>query len=47
MFEAGLEGHVLPEKVAMVRQRLDLEQDRLAAGAAATADAVIMSAGVS
>ena len=35
MFQAGLEGHALPEKVAMVRQRLDLEQNRLAAGMAA------------
>ena len=32
MFEAGLEGHLLPNKIAMVRQRLDLEQDRLASG---------------
>ena len=39
---AGLEGHVLPEKVAMVRQRLFLEQNRLAAGAAAVTATVSM-----
>ena len=33
MFESGLEGHSLPDKIVRVRQRLELEQDRLASGA--------------
>jgi len=33
MFESGLEGHTLPDKVIRVRQRLDMEQDRLTSGA--------------
>ena len=41
ILEAGLEGHALLEQVAMVRQRLELEQDRLAAGAATVMSTVI------
>ena len=33
MYESGLEGHSLPDKVVRVRQRLEMEQDRLASGA--------------
>jgi len=35
MFESGLEGHTLSDKVIRVRQRLEMEQDRLTSGAIA------------
>ena len=35
MFESGLEGHTLSDKLIRVRQRLDMEQDRLTSGAIA------------
>lgn len=38
LFESGLQGHSLSEQTAMVKQRLEMEQERLAKGALFEAD---------